>query len=200
MSESITTPNAAKHRVPRAAPRRPTRAAYWVAGTVAVAGLAVAFAWAVFATLDTIDRVDDFPRTAIPGTVSAPVTERGEMLVYYEGSGKPTPRQLGLTVAGPDGTPVSLKTYDFELQYDAPGALGVASAVASFQAAGPGSYQVSAADTSRRHARLAVGENIGRGLESALLWPGLLALAAVSVGTAIAVAAHRRRFDRGELS
>ena len=193
---STTTPAAAPNRVAHAAPRRPMRVAYWIAGALAVAGIAVAIAWAVLATLDTIDRVDDFARTAIPGTVSAPVTEPGEMLVYYEGSGKPTPRQLGLTVSGPDGARVSLKTYELKLQYDAPGARGVASAVASFQATSAGSYQVSATDSSRGRARLAVGENIGRGLASALLWPGLLVLATVSVSTAIAVAAHRRRSHR----
>ena len=79
---STTTPAAAPNRVAHAAPRRPMRVAYWIAGTLAVAGIAVAIAWAVLGTLDTIDRVDDFARTAIPGTVSAPVTEPGEMLVY----------------------------------------------------------------------------------------------------------------------
>ena len=148
---STTTPAAAPNRVAHAAPWRPMRVAYWIAGTLAV-------------------------------------TEPGEMLVYYEGSGKPTPRQLGLTVSGPDGARVSLKTYELKLQYDAAGARGVASAVASFQATSAGSYQVSATDSSRGRARLAVGENIGRGLASALLWPGLLVLATVSVSTAIAVA------------
>jgi hypothetical protein len=197
---SATTPTAATNQVASAAPRRPTRAAYWLAGTLAVVGIAVAITWAVLATLATIDRVDDFPRTAIPGTVSAPVNEPGERLVYYEGSGKPTPQQLGLSVSRPDGARVSLNAYELKLQYDAPGARGVASAVASFEATSAGSYQVSATATSRPRARLAVGEHIGRGLASALLWPGLLALATVGVSTAIAVAAYRRRSRRDAAS
>ena len=91
---------------------------------------------------------------------------------------------------------MSLKTYELKLQYDAPGARGVASAVASFQATSAGSYQVSATEAHAVAPAWRSARTSGRGLASALLWPGLLALATVSVSTAIAVAAHRRRSHR----
>jgi hypothetical protein len=176
----------------RATRRRPTAAPYWLLALLAVAGIAAAITWATFRTLDTIGRVDDFARTAIPGTAVAHLAEHGTLVVYFEGNGKPTPAELGLTVSGPDGARIPVQQYEQELQYDAPQGLGVASAVASFQAANPGRYLVSATETPQHGARLAVGEDVGRGLISALVWPGVLALAVV-VSSALAVQTNRRK-------
>jgi hypothetical protein len=176
----------------RAMRRRPTAAPYWLVALLAVAGIAAAITWATFRTLDTIGRVDDFARTAIPGNVVAHLAEHGTLVVYFEGDGKPTPAELGLTVSGPDGARISVQQYEQELQYDAPQGLGVASAVASFEATSSGRYLVSATETPQRGARLAVGEDVGRGLISALLWPGVLALAVVVVSSALAVQTNRR--------
>jgi hypothetical protein len=151
----------------------------------------------VLGTLDTIDRVDDFARTAIPGTVSAPVIEPGEMLVYYEGSGKPTPRQLGLTVSGPDGARVSLK--DVRAQ----AAIRRARRARQWPARSPASRQPARAATRCRqptaHAVAPAWRSArtsGEASRRRCSGPGCSFSATVSVSTAIAVVAHRRRSHR----
>jgi hypothetical protein len=186
------------HTVPTLSATRPTRkriggAGYWIAAVLALAGIAAAIAWAGVRTLETIGRADDFPRAVIPGTVTAKAMEPGKLVVYYEGKGKPTPRALGLTVSGPGGDRVVVQPYELELQYDAPGDRGVANAVASFQANATGMYRVSATSAPQPGARIAVGEDLGRGLLSRLAWPGAVALSALIVASALAAWTHRRR-------
>ena len=176
----------------RATGRPGTRFGYWLAAVLAVVGLAATISWATVRTLDVIGRSDDFPRTAIPGTVTTDVTNPGDLVVYFEGEGKPVPSALGLTVFGPTGTRIATQPYADELQYDAP-AGGIASAVASFEVRSEGRYRVSATETPQPGARLAVGEDIGQGLVSALLWPGVLALGILLTASALAVWTHHRK-------
>jgi hypothetical protein len=69
---------------PNRARRTPSRAWYWVAGIVAVLGLTAAFVWGAVGTINALNRVDSFDRTAIPGAMTASVTDPGTMAVYYE--------------------------------------------------------------------------------------------------------------------
>ncbi len=62
----------------------PSRAGYWVAGILAVLGLTVAFIWGTVGTINALDRVDSFDRTAIPGAMTVSMTDPGTMVVYYE--------------------------------------------------------------------------------------------------------------------
>jgi hypothetical protein len=47
-------------------------------------GLTAAFVWGAVGTINALDRVDGFDRTAIPGQVTVSVTDPGTMVVYYE--------------------------------------------------------------------------------------------------------------------
>jgi hypothetical protein len=64
--------------------RRPSGGWYWVAGILAVLGLTAAFVWGVVGTITALDRVDDFDRVTIPGSMTVFVADSGTKVVYYE--------------------------------------------------------------------------------------------------------------------
>jgi hypothetical protein len=55
-----------------------------VAGILAVLGLTAAFVWGAVGTITALDRVDDFDRVTIPGSMTVFVTDPGTKVVYYE--------------------------------------------------------------------------------------------------------------------
>jgi hypothetical protein len=55
-----------------------------VAGILAVLGLTAAFVWGAVGTLTALDRVDDFDRVTIPGSMTLFVANPGTKIVYYE--------------------------------------------------------------------------------------------------------------------
>ena len=64
--------------------RTPSQAWDWVAAIVAVLGLTAAFVWGAVGTINALDGVDSFDRTAVPGAMTVSVTDPGTMVVYYE--------------------------------------------------------------------------------------------------------------------
>jgi hypothetical protein len=58
---------------------------YWVAGILAVLGLTAAFVWGAVGTITALDRVDDFDRVTIPGSMTVVGAGSGTKVVYYEG-------------------------------------------------------------------------------------------------------------------
>jgi hypothetical protein len=70
-------------------------------------------------TISALDEVDSFERTTVPGAVTVPVTDPGTIVVYYENPAElvryatntPTWQQLRLTVTGPNGAVVPVRTY-----------------------------------------------------------------------------------------
>ena len=65
--------------------RQPSTIGYWVAAVVAVLGLTAALVWGALGTSNTLDRVDTFDRTAVPGQLAVSVTDPATMVLYYEG-------------------------------------------------------------------------------------------------------------------
>jgi hypothetical protein len=51
---------------------------------VAVLGLTAALVWSAVGTSTTLDRVDGFDRTAVPGATTVSVTDPGTMVIYHE--------------------------------------------------------------------------------------------------------------------
>jgi hypothetical protein len=64
--------------------RRPSGGWYWAAAVLAVLGLTAAFVWGALGTITALDRVDDFNRVAIPGSMTVLVADPGTKVVYYE--------------------------------------------------------------------------------------------------------------------
>jgi hypothetical protein len=55
-----------------------------VAGILAVLGLTAAFVWGAVGTITALDRVKDFDRVTIPGSLTVSVADPGTKVVYYE--------------------------------------------------------------------------------------------------------------------
>jgi len=104
----------------------------------------------------------------------------------------PTWEQLGLQVTGPGGAAMPVATYRSSARYDLePGRAG--RAVATFQAATPGPYRVSAARAPEGGATLAVGEDIARSLVVTTLGATILALVTVLVAVPLVIVTYRAR-------
>jgi hypothetical protein len=83
--------------------RRPSGGWYWVAGILAVLGLTAAFVWGAVGTITALDRVDDFDRVTIPGSMTVFVADPGAKVVYYEGPAD-LARYAGPTATGRNAT------------------------------------------------------------------------------------------------
>ena len=178
-------------------PRRST-AGYWIAGLVALLGLATAFVWAAFGALTMLNAADGFARTPLPGAVTVHVTHAGStVVVYYEGEPVPSRADLGIRVSDLLGNQVPLRPYDTLLQYDAPAQPHVtATAVGSFEAPLSGAYTVTSGYTAPAvDTRLAVGEDIAGTFIGRMVAPTALAAGSVlGAGLVLsATAVYRRR-------
>jgi hypothetical protein len=175
--------------------RRPSRAGYWVAGLIAVAGLAGAAIWMLVGLSGMVDQVDAFPRMDVPNERVLTVHEPLDLTIFYEAPGIDQDQAelppLTIFIFDPDGAPVTVAGYGSELTYHVGDHSG--RAVATFTAAAAGDYRVLVEGDAPPGAGIAVGESVG-GFIAAVLGAGLLAL--VTLGAAITLAlvtASRRR-------
>ena len=65
--------------------KQPSGGWYWVAGILAVLGLTAAFVWGTVGAITALDRVDDYDRVTIPGSMTVFVADPGTKVVCYEG-------------------------------------------------------------------------------------------------------------------
>jgi hypothetical protein len=80
-----------------------------VAGILAVLGLTAAFVWGALGTITALDRVDDFDRVAIPGSMTVFVADPGTKVVYYESPAQPA-RYADPTATGRPAIPYNPAT------------------------------------------------------------------------------------------
>jgi hypothetical protein len=170
------------------APSHRSISGFWVAGSVAVLGVAAAILWAVIETVTAIDAAAGLARGVVPGAVTAEVDDPGTVVVYYEGEPVPPLADLRLEVTGPKGTRIAVRAYQHDLRYDSPvDPVAVGTAVADFEAPQDGAYLVETAYAPSGTARLAVGGDVGVGFAETLVGPGLLALGSMLAALVIAV-------------
>jgi hypothetical protein len=170
--------------------RRPSHAWYWVAAAVVLLGVAAGVAWGTVATLHTHQQAQDLPRTGLPGRLEVATTAGTSTIIFFEGEGKPSPAELGLTVTGPNGSQVPVRPYDLRMDYEIGGWTGTP--VASFSAPDTGTYVVAAQKTSGA-GEIAAGANFVRA--QALNIVGALALisASIALGLVMVVVTIVRR-------
>jgi hypothetical protein len=163
---------------------------YWLAAAIAIVALIAAVGWAAARTLDVISSPDDFARVSLPGATTIPSTGPGMLVIYYEGTEKPSLGRLGVTVLDPTGRPVAVTPYRSDVRYDRAGL--VAKAVGSFATGTAGRYTVSAGAPAEASAKLAVGEDLGGAMKDTVLWAGLIIGAGALAAAATALRTHRR--------
>ena len=96
-----------------------------------------------------------------------------------------------MDLIGPRGSAVTIRGYDNDLTYDAPGGV-TGTAVATFRASQSGTYVVSATPT-EPGGKLAVGESVAADLTIPLLGSGAVVIVASGVAVTIATQAAENR-------
>jgi hypothetical protein len=170
--------------------RVPSKALYWVAAVLLLLGMGGGVTWGVRGTVRTHDQARSLPRTSVPGDLHVSLEGRTSRLIFFEGGGKPSPEELGLTVTAPDGSSVPVRAYDLFMRYEIAGWAGAP--IASFSAPASGSYTVSAT-TPGRTGRISVGDDFVRrqaiDVAGALALIGVTAIASLVI--VVVVAARR---------
>jgi hypothetical protein len=150
----------------------PSTSRYWLAAVIAIVGLVAGVAFGVMSYRDSQDRIDDFDRVSIPGTMSVQLDEATGRVMYYEGTDTIRFNELSIAVTDPAGTPVDVSPYDGEMIYET-GDLTQGRAVATFDVSEPGTYEIAVSGIDS--GQLVVGESFsGRAL------PGVLAGLAIA--------------------
>jgi hypothetical protein len=171
--------------------RRPSVGWYWAAGLLLVAGFVAAAVWVVGAVIGLNDHVDQFPRTSVPGEITAPIDNPDTYYVYYEGAAGITLDRLGVTVTDPAGEPVTVRAVDGGVLYDSvDGTVG--RAVGEFQASTTGRYSLVATGDSDG-TTIAVGDDLTDDVLPPMIGAGLLFVVTTISGIALAVVTGVRR-------
>ena len=181
--------------------RRASALGYWLAAAVMLAGLIGGGVLAAVTGFGAYDRLTDMPRAAVPGDVTFDVTDTGEQLVYYLGEVDTSWRELGLTVTGPDGQAVPVKSYLLGTKVASIAARdhydGYAThpefAVATFRADQTGGYEVATTAAAENGAEIAVGENLVRPVLFGLFGALAVVLAGIATGVVLIVVTAVRR-------
>lgn len=172
-----------------------------MATAVAVIGLTASIVWAAVGLSDQIRRPADMATNTTPGTVIVQISRPGTHVVYLESSVPMAARDLApdfglapsdVTVTGPDGKDIEVRSYPLDVRYDSPRGTGgaVGHAFAAFDAGEPGDYVVATdVAVADRAARMAVGDDLAPGVLRAILLPILTGIFAVAVAIMLAVRA-----------
>jgi hypothetical protein len=185
---------------PRPRPRASTLG-YWLAAAVMLAGLIGGGVLAAVTGFGAYERLTDMPRAAVPGNVTFDVTDTGNQLVYYIGEADTSWRELGLTVIGPDGRAVPVKSYLLGMtvasiaahdHYDEY-ATHPRFAVATFRADQTGGYEIATTSAAENGAEIAVGENLVRPVLFGLAGALAVVLAGVATGVVLIIVTAVRR-------
>ena len=173
------------HRTVRSAGgvRRASSTWYWVALVILAAGVLLPAAWGATSVNTANEKAGAFPRAAVPGAVTVTVADPGDQMIYFTGSGDPSPASLGLQVTDPAGASVPVTPYDLAVKLDLVSDVGTA--IATFPADAKGVYTVTSTESSVRGDAFAVGGNVGKDALPDVL--GALAVMVFSVNVAIVI-------------
>ena len=137
------------------------------------------------------DHVDQFPRTSVPGEISAPIDNPDTYYIYYEGTTDISLDRLGVTLTDPSGEPVTVRPVDSGVLYDSADR-AVGRAVGEFQASTTGTYSLMATGDSDG-ATIALGDDLTDDVLPPLIGAGLLFVVTTSGAIVIAIVTGVRR-------
>jgi hypothetical protein len=190
MTTTAASRDALLARASRDARKRRVPFGYWLAAALAIVAVIGAVGWGAARTFDVMSSPDDFARVSLPGATTIPTTASGKLVIYYEGTERPSLGRLGVRVLDHTGRPVAVTAYRGDVRYDRAGL--VAEAVGSFDTGTGGRYTVSAGAPAEASAKLAVGEDLGGAMTHTVLWAGLIIGAGALAAAATALRTHHR--------
>ena len=144
----------------------PSTSRYWLAAVIAIVGLVAGVVFGVMSYRNSQDRIDDFDRVSIPGTMTVQLDEATVRVMYYEGTDTTRFNELSIAVTDPAGAPVDVSPYDGEMIYETVDSTQ-GRAVATFDASEPGTYEIAVSGIDS--GQLVVGESL-----SGHVLPGVL--------------------------
>ncbi|HEX6286960.1 MAG TPA: hypothetical protein VFZ80_05700 [Acidimicrobiia bacterium] len=156
-------------------------------------------AWGLYSYGELQDRLDELPRTLVPGVVDVEVDEPQTLTVFYEdpassgtfavqsgGSNTLTAPPVELAVSSPSGQEVDVLPYERDLRFDHEGR--VLTAISTFSADSAGIYIVEVEGDVPASARVSVGRVVESSLVATVI--GVVGSFVLSViGLLIAVVA-----------
>lgn len=173
-------------------PLRPRKFWFWFGGLMIFAAVVGAVFWFVNGFLNLIDAVDDLERVPFDRGGTAVLDEAGGYVVYAEGDNVSVFPGLRIVVTGPGGEPVRTAAYGGSLTYNFGGHNGTA--VATFDAPVPGTYEVAVAEGGSGFAEeLAVGPSFAGDLVRTLVGGFVIGGVGVLLGVATIVVTAVRR-------
>ncbi|AFU06054.1 hypothetical protein [Nocardia brasiliensis] len=180
---------------PQAAPRV-TPSGWWFAlGALLIAlGVLGGAALAVGSFTQVSGRVDDFQRIEVPGSGAVQLSETGGYTVYFEYSGASEAifgGEVNVRIADPGGAPVQLRRYDSDVTYSFGKREG--RAALSFDAAVPGTYQVTIQGDPGTSATAAIGRGLGTSFVGTLLGGIALGVGGLLLGLAVVIVVAVKR-------
>jgi len=206
MGESATPPSdgeqeghpPAQPAVPPAGPAtparlRPSRAWYWVALAVFLAGVG----WLGGRVYMLAQQIDSFQRVAAPGSGEVSLDHSGGYVIYYEGPGAADgdvpAYDVNVTARSQSSAPMSLEAYSGSLTYSFGSREG--RAVLTLEVAGPGTVLIEVADggATPGDSSLAIGSSIAGDIVGIVVPAVVLMLVGVGGAIAVAIIRHRRR-------
>jgi hypothetical protein len=172
---------------------RPSKWWFVAAALVAVAGIVAAIVIVVLGAVDYAERIENFDRADVPGTLEVEITRPGGYSVYHEYGGAfddfTYVREPTVTVTDPSGAAVGLDTYDSVVTYATSDYDG--EGLFTFEAEEAGTYLVAAEGSSG--SGVAVGRGLGRGLTPYVAGSVVVGLLGVVAGTVIAIVVGVKR-------
>ena len=206
MAESATPPPDGEQEghppappaIPPAAPAtpvmlRPSRAWYWVALAVFLAGAG----WLGGRLYMLAQQVDSFQRVAVPGAGEVSLDHSGGYVIYYEGPGAADRNvpdfHVNVKARSESSAPLSLEVYRGSLTYSFGSREG--RAVFTLRVAGPGRFLIEVTDAPAMSggSSLAIGSSIAGGIVGGAVPAAVLMVVAIGGAIAVAIVRHRRR-------
>lgn len=181
----MTIPPPAPHRRPRSAR---------VLGVLGVVCVLAALGWGAAVVMSWAERLEELPRTEVPGELSVTLEEDEGRVVYFERrtfTTPPAPGALEVEVTGPDGQPVAVEAYEGVVTYRAFRLGGRAHA--TFEAAQTGTHTVRVDGEVPDDASVTVGPGLSTWPFWELAGPALLLMLGLVLGIVAIVRAVRHR-------
>lgn len=193
VTDSVPQPPAAAPAAEQG-PVRPSSAWYWIGAAIMVLGIVGGTAFGVIRFTDTVDKIDDFPRLAVPSDREVSLDEGGYTLFHeYPGAASDYGFRFApeVEITAPDGSSVPISPYGNEETYSFGDHEG--RAISTFRADADGVYRVQVLGEPNSFESIAIGDSYIGGMLLAIFGGMALAGLGVVIGGIVMIVTGVRR-------